>query len=389
MSPPPSPEEDASLARYAVSDRDHGGRIYPEPEVPYRTAYQRDRDRIIHSKAFRRLGYKTQVFVNTEGDNYRTRLTHSIEVGQIARSVAGALRLNRDYAEALALAHDLGHTPFGHSGQNALHELMKDHGGFEHNRQSLRIVADLETRYPELPGLNLTRSTLAGMMKHSSIYECDAHLLEILELRREKNPYLEATIVDLCDRIAYIHHDLEDGLDANILEPEELFELAPWKDAYREAEKKSRESFGRARLSLRLRATIRRLMNRCITDLIESTHENLQALDLKKSGEALDLEREEYPVRLSATMTEIVNTFHKFLFARLYRNPRVSKMSRRGETIIEYLFQEYLPRRELLPEHFSARIPQDGAERVISDYISGMTDRFAFKEYRYLSGISE
>ena len=356
---------------------DHGGRLFPEDNFEYRTDIQRDRDRIIHSKAFRRLGYKTQVFNNSEGDNYRTRLTHSIEVSQIVRSVAAALHLNRDYTEALALAHDLGHPPFGHAGQDALQELMKDHGDFEHNRQSLRIVSELETRYLDFPGLNLCRATLVGMMKHERIYECDARLKEILALRRGGNPCLEAELVNVCDRIAYIHHDLEDGLDSNILSPDELFELPAWKASCEELEKTAGEKFRLARVPVRIRAVIRSLMNRCITDLIETSAVNLNRLQPQSLQDILTMPPDDYPVRMSPEMNEILADFQTLLYARLYRNPRVMQMSQRGRDIIKKLFEKYSRTPDLLPPHYRSRVEALGLPRVISDYISGMTDRFA------------
>ena len=383
----PAESLDQMLSPSALRNGEHGGRLHAEDESPYRTYFQRDRDRIIHSKAFRRLGYKTQVFVNSEGDNYRARLTHSLEVSQIARSVSAALGLNGDYAETLALAHDLGHTPFGHAGQDALHELMKEQGGFEHNRQSLRIVSSLENRYPDFRGLNLTRATLKGMMKHARIYDCDSELEPLLRERQEGNPVLEASLTDLCDRIAYIHHDLEDGLDARILSFDELFTVRAWEEAHRELE--NGETFRGARLQIRIRSVIRHLMNRCIGDVIETLRSNLRRVESMSRDDILRLERDKYPIRLSNTMREILGDFQKLLFARLYRDPRVMQMSRRGRNIITYLFQEYTAQPEMMPRHYQDRIASEGLPRVVADYISGMTDRFALKEYRYLTGRDE
>ena len=378
--------EDRFLAPYAMRNVHAGGRLFDEGPLPYRTDFQRDRDRIIHSKAFRRLGYKTQVFVNSEGDNYRTRLTHSIEVGQVSRSVARALDLNCDFAETLALAHDLGHTPFGHAGQDALHTLLAGQGGFEHNQQSLRIVTELESRYLEFRGLNLTRATLRGMMKKPRIYDCDIQLTPILEERKAGNQALEAELVDLCDRIAYIHHDLEDGLDSKILTVEELFEVPAWKESYESLEKNAGQKFSGARMPVRIRAVIRSLMNLCITDLIETIRGNLKELELRTFEDVLNLPRDKYPVNLSPTMRQILSDFQTLLFARLYRDPKVVQMSHRGRRMIEYLYKEYSIRPEMMPTHFQERIKAQGLPRVISDYISGMTDRFASKEYRYLLG---
>lgn len=382
-------KEDESLAPCAMKNVFHGGRFHPEDPPPYRTAFQRDRDRIIHSKAFRRLGYKTQVFVNTEGDNYRTRLTHSIEVGQLSRSVAAALRLNRDYAETIALAHDLGHTPFGHAGQQILHSLLREKGGFEHNCQSLRIVTALEMRYPLFRGLNLTRATLKGMMKHSRIYECDRELEDLVRERKSENPSLEAALVDHCDRIAYIHHDLEDGMDSNILQSEELFELDPWRDTYRRLEQKHGRDFSGQRISVRIRSVVRSLINLCILDLIATTEANIATLGATGLADILVAGGQEHPVRFSAEMAEILAVLQKHLVFRLYRHPRVMQMSRRGKRIIERLFLDYSEQPEMLPDHFRQRIEQEGQARVVADYVSGMTDRFALREYRFLTGAAD
>lgn len=381
-------QADQSLAPYAMLHRDYGGRLHGEEPHAYRTVYQRDRDRVIHCKGFRRLGYKTQVFVNHEGDNYRTRLTHSLEVAQISRSICGALRLNQDFAETLALAHDLGHTPFGHAGQDALNRLMREYGGFEHNCQSLRLVTGLESRYLDYKGLNLTRASLKGMLKHANVYECDGELSEICDERARENMILEAALVDHCDRLAYIHHDLEDGLDSQILDREELFELDIWRDARAAVEKKSGESFRSAREPLKVRAIIRYMMDRSINDLYETTRANLAALEPQSQAEVLsaDARGVDYPVRYSQEMRETLSVCQRFLFRRLYRYPRVEQMSRRGARIIEFLFGEYVERPGMMPEHYQRQIDVVGVYRVVSDYIAGMTDRFAAKEYRNLTG---
>ena len=379
--------DDASLAPYAMRhEGDNAERLFPEEAHVYRTAFGRDRDRVIHSKAFRRLGYKTQVFVNSEGDNYRTRLTHSIEVSQIARSVAGYFRLNRDFAECLALAHDLGHTPFGHTGQDALHKLMSEHDGFEHNCQSLRIVHELESRYLEFNGLNLTRATLKGIMKHPRVYECDTELLPLLAERKQESPVLEAYLVDQCDRIAYVHHDLEDGLDSGLLDEEELGELEVWSSTYRTLERNN-ASFAAARRKVRQRAVVREMLNATITDLIAQTRVSLEALDLPDLDAVRALPSGDYPVRFSEEMRERLGHLQKFLFDRLYRHSDVVKMSRRGTRIIETLFGEYVNHSRVLPRHVQERIPRFGLYRVVSDYIAGMTDRFALDEYRKITGI--
>ncbi|HBS04222.1 MAG TPA: deoxyguanosinetriphosphate triphosphohydrolase [Leptospiraceae bacterium] len=376
--------EDANLAVYAVRHGEHAGRLYEEDEHPFRTALQRDRDRVLHSKAFRRLGYKTQVFVNSEGDNYRTRLTHSLEVAQISRSVARSLSLNADYAETLSLAHDLGHTPFGHAGQDALHRLMQGHGGFEHNCQSLRIVSALESRYPSWPGLNLTRITLAGMMKHGRIYSCDGHLESIRDIRTGVS--LEARLVDLCDRIAYLHHDLEDGLDSGYLTMEELSGEEFWIGAHEQCQKTLGEDFRSSRLPLQIRTVVRSLLNECLNDLIINSHQALQQSDFASLEDVLSIQPADLPIGNSAALRSRLQSMHAFLKARLYMDPSVKRMSFRGERMIEHLFKTYMDRPDLMPSHVQERINAVGLERVIADYISGMTDRFAEKEYRYLTG---
>lgn len=365
------------------------GRLVEEPPSADRTAFQRDRDRVIHSKSFRRLGYKTQVFVNSEGDNYRTRLTHSIEVAQVSRSVATALRLNRDYAETIALAHDLGHTPFGHAGQDALHEEMKPFGGFEHNQQSLRIVAKLESRYIEFRGLNLSTAVLAGLLKHEKVYDCDVELHDVVAQRRGRRPPLEAAIVDHCDRIAYIHHDLEDGMDARILSLDELQTVPAWQEAYRKVETERGSAFVQARSQVRFRVVLRQLMNEAIRSLIETVRSNLAALEPEALSNVRQLPKESYPVRLAGESREVLASLQKLLFDRLYRNPRVMQMSQRGRRIIAGLFEAYRELPSMMPRHYQAEAQRDGLERVVADYVAGMTDRYALEQYRYIIGVHE
>lgn len=374
----------AELAPYATTDPE--GRLHDEVDHVFRTPFQRDRDRIIHSKAFRRLGYKTQVFVNSEGDNYRTRLTHSLEVSQIARSVAATLRLNGDLAETLALAHDLGHTPFGHAGQDCLHALMDQAGGFEHNCQSLRIVTVLEERYPFWEGLNLTRATLKGMMKHGEVYSCDRHLYDLRQDRLSGFPALEMLLVDCCDRIAYVHHDLEDGLDSGYLEFEDLKALALWNEAMRFCSDQYGEGFRLLRRPLQIRTIIRHLLNECITDLIITSAKRLDSLQLTSLQAVRSLKPEQSPIGNSDSMAESIQTMYDYLHHRLYRHPDVVRMSRRGARMIELLFREFTSRPDMMPRHIQRRIDVDGLERVVSDYISGMTDRYAEKQYLYLTG---
>lgn len=378
MAPSLEEQEDRHIAPWGLRYSNHGGRLHDEPEDPFRTYFQRDRDRILHSKAFRRLGYKTQVFANFEGDNYRTRLTHSLEVSQIARSVADTLQMNRDYAETLALAHDLGHTPFGHAGQETLHQLMEEHGGFEHNRQSLRIVSVLEERYPLWEGLNLTRSTLQGMMKHESVYESDRHLHALLKDRLAGFVPLESILVDRCDRIAYLHHDLEDGLDAGVLAFADVAVLESWKLAEDGCGRQYGAVFTEAREPLRVRATLRQMLNTCITDLIVESKRRLQGFQAGAIPNPTEL------IRNSPSMWEQMRRTYAFLDYNLYKHPDVVRMSRRGSHMIELLFDEFSRRPEMLPRHVHRRIERDGLFRVVSDYISGMTDRYAEKQITYL-----
>lgn len=379
---------DQLLAPYAMRHAESGGRLHPEAAHSYRTCFQRDRDRVIHSKAFRRLGYKTQVFVNSAGDNYRTRLTHSLEVAQIARSVCIGLGLNPDFAEALALAHDLGHTPFGHSGQDVLNQLMKEHGGFEHNCQSLRQVSVLESRYLDFEGLNLSVATLKGMMKRPQIYECDRDLAPLCSARAQEQPALEAALTDHCDRIAYIHHDLEDGLDAGLLDLEGMEELEAWRTAREAVAASGGERYQRARAPLRIRSILRYMMNQAINDLMEETRSRLSELGLHDARELRALPSADYPVRYSTAMRSLLAELQRFLFARLYRSPRVMQMSRRGERIVEFLFGEFCSRPQLMPEHYQQRIASAGLQRSVADYIAGMTDRYAEQMFQNLSGPS-
>lgn len=380
---------DGELAPYAMLNRNSGDRIHPESKSSHRSPFQRDRDRLVHSKAFRRLGYKTQVFVNSEGDNYRTRLTHSLEVSQISRSIAGALGLNQEYTEALALAHDLGHTPFGHAGQEALNLLMKDYGGFEHNCQSLRIIMLLENRYIDHPGLNLTRSTLKGIMKHGCTPLCPVKDDRLCQERNEQGPSLEAALVDQCDRLAYLHHDLEDGMDSGYLHYEDLQELDIWKKYYRQSEDRYGSRFTRARIPLQIRTVVRDMMNDHIEDLIQNIKTNIE----KHRPETLQniYELREKGIRIilfSESISRDLKELESYLTGRLYRNPGVIKMSRRGARIIETLFHEYLQTPEMMPAHVQERKEEEGLERTVCDYIAGMTDRYALKEYSYITGLN-
>jgi len=368
-------EESERLAPAAVKSMESRGRLVPEPAHPYRTAFQRDRDRIVHSQAFRRLEYKTQVFVHHEDDHYRNRLTHTLEGAQIARTIARALRLNEELAEATALAHDLGHTPFGHAGERVLAELMREDGGFDHNRQTLRVVDWLEDRYPGFRGLNLTAETREGILKHGADWQHPVPLPRLLPQRS-----LEAQVADASDEIAYINHDLEDGLRSGLLRWESLAEVPLW----REAERRARERCGEAVPSLRvLRSqTIIALINGLVTDLLESTVERL-AHAAPASVE--DVRRLQRPiVGLTPAAADAKLELKRYLMENLYHHPRVLGMTRKAERVLEELFLTFRETPSLLPRAVRDRFAEDGEARAISDYVAGMTDRYAMAAHRKL-----
>ncbi len=358
------------LATYAVKAGLSKGRVYPEKEHEFRTAFQRDRDRILHSTAFRRLQYKTQVFVNHEGDHYRTRLTHTLEVSQIGRTISRVLGLNEDLIEAICLAHDLGHGPFGHAGERALTQIMKGHGGFEHNLQSLRIVEVLEESYPEFPGLNLSREVLDGMKKHGEAGG---------EARKRKFPvYLEAQLADIADEIAYDSHDVEDGLRSGLIEEGELAEVALWREiaAYIKKKYTSIDETHKRRLATRL------LINRQAQDLIRQTLKNL---DRYKIRSLADLEKTaKRVVEFSNQMADLKNEWRSFLSNRFYNHYRIVRMTEKGVRLIRAIFTVYLEKSAQLPSSVLKRAKRDGLYRAICDYMAGMTDRFAQDEYRRL-----
>lgn len=367
-------QEELLLAPYAQFSSKTRGRKYPEQEHPYRTAYQRDRDRIIHSGAFRRLQYKTQVFVNHEGDYYRTRITHTLEVAQIARSVARVLRLNQDLTEAVALAHDLGHTPFGHCGERVLNELLQESGGFEHNAQSYRIVTRLEHRYPDFPGLNLTHEVLEGIDKHHTRYDGETR-----ETRNQGS--LEAQIVDLADEIAYCGHDLDDGLTSGLLHFDELEEVT----ILRELFAKSSEKWAALDEEHRKYQVVRTLLNAWITDLVEETKRRLEHFAVK-SADAI----REAPEPIAAFSKEMrlkLTQLKRFLYERMYRHPKVVRMEVKAERVVRELFRIYSAMPEVLPRGTQKRLKEtsEPKERILGDYIAGMTDRFAIEEYTRLT----
>jgi dGTPase len=368
--------EESLLAPYAAMSKRTRGREHGEQPHAYRTEFQRDRERIIHSRAFRRLEYKTQVFVNHEGDHYRTRLTHTIEVAQIARSIARALRLNEDLAESIALAHDLGHTPFGHSGERALDELMRGAGGFEHNRQSLRVVEKLEERYPDFPGLNLTWETREGVIKHSTRYDHP----ELSNFAPEEQPALEAQIIDFADEIAYNNHDLDDGLSSGMLDLEAVRKLAVWRLAARSLG--DGISLPRDRKYM-VTTAIRAIINLLVSDLIETTRRGIEGLGIKGMDDV-----RKAPARIVGFSGEIGaanQELKDFLMGGLYQHYRVVRMSIKAQKVVMDLFTIYHQHPNALYESYHKRIKTDGLEQTISDYIAGMTDRYALEEHQKLT----
>ncbi|MFC1804748.1 deoxyguanosinetriphosphate triphosphohydrolase [Candidatus Omnitrophota bacterium] len=367
--------EDTVLASFATKSCKTRGRVYKEEEHPYRSAYQRDRDRIIHSAAFRRLEYKTQVFVNHEGDYYRTRLTHTLEVAQIGRTIATALRLNVDLVEAIALAHDLGHTPFGHSGEDTLNELMRENGGFNHNHQGLRVVDFLEERYPEFPGLNLTWEVREGIARHSSAFDLAA---KIKEFSGSSMPSLETQVADIADEIAYDNHDLDDGLTSGILKEQDLAKLEVWDKICKEISKK----YATIDRELKKYLVIRSLINMQVTDLIASTQ-----MQIEKSKILSDVQvrkSKQRTVAFSARMQALRKPLRKFLLQKMYHHYRVVRMANKARRLIKDLFGVYIDNTAQLPPQYQERVPSEGARRVVSDYIAGMTDRYAEDEHKKL-----
>jgi dGTPase len=367
--------EDNLLAPYAMKSYDTRGRVHKEKEHPYRTVYQRDRDRIIHSAAFRRLEYKTQVFVNHEGDYYRTRLTHTIEVAQIARTIASALRLNVDLTEAISLAHDLGHTPFGHSGEDALNELMIKFGGFNHNLHGLRVVDLLEERYPDFPGLNLSWEVREGIIKHSSAFDKS---VKIKSLAPDEMPTMETQVVDIADEIAYDNHDLDDGITSGLLKEENMERLPIWNNISKETDKKYATILPERRKYL----IIRSLIDFQVTDLIRETEARINKLKLKSCSQVKKSDAK--IVMFSESMQRLRKPLRTFLMQNLYNNYRVIRMSNKAKRFIQELFKIYLSNPLQLPPHIQKNIPADGVRRVVCDYIAGMTDRYALDEYKKL-----
>lgn len=363
--------EDERLAPYAMRSSRSRGRRHSENEHELRTCYQRDRDRVVHSSSFRRLEYKTQVFVNHEGDNYRTRLTHSLEGAQIGRTVARALGLNEELVECLVLGHDLGHTPFGHSGERVMAELMRGQGGFEHNRQTLRILEVLERRYPQFPGLNLTWEVREGIIKHRP----DADALAPEEYAPGQAPTLEAQLVDWVDEIAYNNHDIDDGLSSGMLSLEQLREVRLFREAH--------DRYHAAGLEgpVLRHQVVRAIIDRCTRDLMTTTQ---QTLERERIDTVDDVRQHTRLVGYSPPIAALVKELKEFLFTQLYRHYRVVRMGDKAGRILRDLFASYSSEPLQLPPHYQARVAEDGVPRVVCDYIAGMTDRFALDEHRKL-----
>jgi dGTPase len=363
------------LAPYAMHSKDTKGRKYQEKEPKYRTVYQRDRDRIIHSTAFRRLEYKTQVFVNHEGDYYRTRLTHTLEVSQIARSIARTMSLNEDLVEVIALSHDIGHPPFGHAGEYSLKSLMKDNGGFDHNLQGLRVVEELEQRYPDFPGLNLTWEVREGINKHTTMFD---RANQLKEFNPDSSPTMETQVVDVADEIAYDNHDIDDGLTSGLIEEKSLLELKLWKDAAIFVKKGG----GDLPDKIRRYQIIRRLIDTQIEDLLASSEKNIKSEKIKNVNDVRKHKKK--IVAFSEDMQKKRKKLREFLINNLYNNYRVMRMSDKARRFITGLFKVYLEKPEQLPPSDQKKIKKTGNHRVVCDYIASMTDRYALDEYKKL-----
>jgi dGTPase len=367
--------ERTALASVAQKSGESRGRQYHEPSHAYRTEFQRDRARIIHSRAFRRLEYKTQVFLNGTGDHLRTRLTHSIEVASISRTIARALRLNEDLAEAIALGHDLGHAPFGHSGEEMLAECMRDHGGFDHNRQSVRVVELLETPYPDFPGLNLTFEVREGLRKHERPYKFPTPAGEEYDF-----PSLEGQVADLADEITYYSHDLDDALDFEILTAGRLEENEVWRNSHRAV--LARHTGAREPELHKL--IIRDIIDREVHDLVATSAESIA-----KSGvqSADDVRHQTAPlIRYSDVLAEANRALRKFLYQNVYYHPRVAEVNRRACEMLRCVFEAYLADPDRLGEGAMRRVEKEGLHRTVCDYIAGMTDRYVMEEYGRIEG---
>jgi len=357
--------ERATLAPFAQKSGESRGRKYPEQSHAYRTEFQRDRARIIHSRAFRRLEYKTQVFLNGTGDHLRTRLTHSIEVASISRTIARALALNEDLAEAIALAHDLGHTPFGHSGEEILAECMRDHGGFEHNRQSLRVVELLENAYPDFPGLNLTFEVCEGLQKHE---------------RSGGFPTLEAQIADLADEITYYSHDLDDAVDFNILSAAQLNENEVWKRSQQHV----LSHYPDAREPELHKLIIRNIIDVQVQNVVTSSAASISKANPKSADDVR--KQSSKLIHYSDDLRKANAALRKFLYANVYYHPRVAEVNQRACEMLKQVFESYVADPKQLGEVATGRLEQEGLHRTVCDYVAGMTDRYLIEEYARLTG---
>jgi dGTPase len=365
--------EAQTIAPYACRSKTSRGRKFQEDEAPFRTAFQRDRDRILHTSAFRRLEYKTQVFINYEGDYYRTRLTHTLEVTQIARSIAVALGANEILTETICLAHDLGHPAFGHSGEITLARLMKEHGGFDHNKQSVRIVTLLEKRYPEFMGLNLSWEVLEGMVKHETEYDVS----DARDFNPELRGHIEAQIANVADELTYTAHDLDDGLRSGMITPAMLAGISLWEIVTESIGWQSGELNDLTRHQL-----VRRLIGTEVTDIVQTTDQRLRE-SLVHSVE--ELQRLPYNVvAFSDELRRRNRELKDFLYKNLYRHYRVMRMAVKAERIITALFEAFCSEPSILPRHVQDQIPERGLERTICDHIAGMTDRYAVDEHQKL-----
>jgi dGTPase len=367
--------ERRTLAPYAQFSDQTRGRAHDETPPEWRTQYQRDRDRVIHSRAFRRLEYKTQVFLNGTGDHFRTRLTHTLEVAGITRNIARALRINEDLAETIALAHDLGHSPFGHRGESVLNTLMKEYGGFEHNRQSLRIVEDIEQKYPQFSGLNLTWEVREGLVKH---YAPDNHPSKRPNFDA-KSSSLEAQVANLADEVAYYSHDLDDGLDAGLLDETHLCAHARiWRDASRAVAKQCGDLPSESRRYY----TIRNIIDDQVRDIVLTTEQNLERASVKSADEVRLRSRP--LVRYSPERRALNLELREYLYENLYYNPEVQRLNLDAGRCLKDLFKYYIENPEEIGISYRARAEKIGWPRAICDYLSGMTDRYAFDDHKRL-----
>jgi dGTPase len=365
--------ENITLASYGLKSADSKGRFHSESESASRTSYQRDRDRIVHTRAFRRLEYKTQVFIYYEGDHYRTRLTHTLEVAQLGRSISRALGVNEDLTEAICLAHDLGHPPFGHAGEQSLDELMRDHGGFNHNTQSYRIVTKLERPFPSFTGLNLTYETREGMIKHETEYDKS----DVTDYEPDKRASLEAQIANVADEIAYNAHDLEDGLRAKLFSIQELGTLDIWQALTDRigVEDQTFSKITRGEL-------IRELIGMMVTDTVETTAASLDRRGIE-TPEMLQ-SQEHNMVAYSDELGQWIRALKDFLYERMYRHFRLMRMQTKAERYVCEIYTAYVNEPGMLPTHIQNRLSDSPLERVIADYLAGMTDRYALQEWEKL-----